>query len=271
MQTPAPGLYSFWRHVFQVTVSNLGSSIIVYGALFKKNGMVSSSIAVTIIYMISHYTIHLMLINTRHNEPEFQYTLYRVFGRRAFKFYNYQMLLFLVVCSTMFQVLMATLFHSLISQFLESVLGYQSSPQNNFTFKKFSYQWAGVINFALGYIICNIKDFSGLMKIASKAFITNLFVFAFVTYKAIANKDNISQLTASKSSSDSIYSTNYITTFGVFMYSFLLHPYMVAVARKAKNQEQTPKSIGTAMFISFVVYLYFGIIGNLGIVSRNMK
>eukprot|EP00825_Cyclidium_porcatum_P036689 TRINITY_DN3929_c0_g1_i4.p1 TRINITY_DN3929_c0_g1~~TRINITY_DN3929_c0_g1_i4.p1 ORF type:complete len:261 (-),score=32.29 TRINITY_DN3929_c0_g1_i4:92-874(-) len=215
-----------------------------------------TGIAVTIICAVSTYTILLMVQNSRSFEPEFQYSLYRAFGKKMFNVYNYQMILYLVVCSMMFQILMASLFHSLISQFLESVFDYKSSSQDNFSFRKFSYQWAGIINFCLGFLICNIKDFTVLMKIASKAFITNFFVFFYVTYQAIYNRDNIHKLASKKQEKDSLFSTDYINTFGVFMYGFLVHPYMIQMARKNKRPETNCKTITIAMVLSYICLLY---------------
>lgn len=212
-------------------------------------------------------TCDLLVIHVREEEQDLPELIKRLLGKVYSKIFCVTSGLLLCVVVIIYYLLLVNMFYLIFVFIIEKIDSNAYVAANEFSFSKFSFQWASVVSILIAAILANLRKIAFIVKLGHYGVICLYIYTAFIVYIAV---DNIAYGSFEEKKGEIIYLSNDIANLaGTFALSFQIHNAIIPIVKQNINQENNTRDIRIAFLLTTLIYCIIGVFGCIGIIGKS--
>ncbi|KAL4481017.1 hypothetical protein ABPG72_014485 [Tetrahymena utriculariae] len=253
-----------WRSWIAAANTMMGSSIVVFPAIFKENGIITSFICMFVVGAFLYKSCIWCVKYCQPHERDLYDTIERLLGKTWKGVYTAANSILLFLVSIIYFLLFNSFFFPLVKYFLEGAFSVEVAQRDEATFDKFSYEWCGIVTISVFFLILAKRDLSFIMKITQYGLLSVGVIVLFAIVKFGTNITNGIDLQDTPLFTPKIYNL-----IGVFILSFQIHCLIIPILRDNKDQTKNERDTFVCYVITFVTYILISLFGVLAISGKS--
>ena len=267
-ESEAPKGTSSSQTVFGIVNSIVGSAILILPNLAMEAGILNIVVISLVVGLVSYHTCNIFVIHFRKDEHDLPEIILRILGKRwlillgifsGIEIFFTCIIYFVLICNMLYPMV---LFGMQLFDF------HNYAEKTEFTFERFSFQWATIIAIVPIGMMCFIKDLTVILKFLVFGFIPIIAYSIFIVYVLI---ENIVQGNVGDFSDFKLFSSNVSDVAGTFGLAFILHTSVCPLMKAAKNKANNTRDLRIGYFLSGLIYVGIAFVGYVGIKGRKVK
>jgi len=240
----------------------LGGAMLSFPILFKKTGLVSSTIVLFFSAIISFLTCRVYVLHGGENDKDVEWTIRRILGVKWERYFRFITGFYLVLLSIISLELIVDQLYSIFYFFLKDS---GIAHKDEFSFRKFSPQWLTLVLFVPLLALVFIKKLKLLVKLSEYGSVSIFIYVAYVSVQFILSvvRGNIRM--------DEItwFSIDAGSLAGTCSMAFTIHTVVITFLKQSQEQRHNIRNLATTYSLGFIIYELVSVFGAFAIAGSS--